>query len=486
MEVESAPDAVNDVEDVSVGFAVDEVADDPAKDEDVEVVETLVADTVHEVLSVVFKEAEEVSTDDVGATDSDEVTVVETDAGSTAFMPAIIGGASRGIGPDGELTPAGIGSVGVSTGGVGAFAGGVGAFAGSFGAFAGSFDGSTGGSGAFAGSFGAFAGSFDGSTGESGSGTGVLGGLIGRVGDAELVLFVEDVLYPVDEDWKDVGDTELVLSAEVEVPYTEEEDEDTPEGARTRTVTAWLTDSVELGIVEVELKLADGVTQVDPAPSVVVEYTDGDEVAEGAIEDVELEDVIDVERSVCVSSRMNLSARRARTLLVVLVRLAVVELLVMIVVLVESVEEIGVAVDWRAVDVPLTPSDEVHDGSTVEVEPMPELVNVSSVVFIRAAIPRRDDPLRVVVGALSEETVGEVDMSNVELVYTKEEPDVVVVEFPGTLLVELKDVFDAWLDEVVAESPVSDSARAATGMLVSWTTFNMPASEVIATSTAVL
>ena len=472
---------------------VDEVADDPAKDEDVEVVETLVAVTMHEVLSVVFKEAEEVSTDDVGATDSDEVTVVEDDEESTAFMPANIGGASRGIGPDGELTPAGIGSVGVSTGSVGAFAGGVGAFAGSFGAFAGSFDGSTGGVGAFAGSFGAFAGSFgalagsfDGSTGESGSGTGVLGGLIGRVGDAELVLFVEDVLYPVDEDWKDVCDTELVLSAELEVPYTEEEDEDTSEGARTRTVTAWLTDSVELGIVEVELKLADGVTQVDPAPSVVVEYTDGDEVAEGAIEDVELVGVMDVERFVCVSSRMNLSARRARTLLVVLVRVAVVVPLVMIVVLVESVEATGVAVDCKAVDVPLTPSDEVHDGSTVEVEPMPELVNVSSVVFIRAAIPRRDDPLRVVVGALSEETVGEVDMSNVELVYTEEEPDVVVVEFPGTPLVELKDVFDAWLDEVVAESPVSDSARAATGMLVSLTTFNMPASEVIATSTAVL
>ena len=442
MEVESAPDAVNDVEDVSVGLVVDEVADDPAKDEDVEVVETLVAVTMHEVLSVVFKEAEEVSTDDVGATDSDEVTVVEADEESTAFMPANIGGASRRIGPDGELTPAVIGGFGAS----------LGTSPSGFGASPSGFGTVTGGFGTVTGGVGVFAGNFDGSTGGV---TGVLGGLIGRVGDAELVLFVEDVLYPVDEDWKDVGDTELVLSAEVEVPYTEEEDEDTSEGARTRTVTAWLTDSVELGIVEVELELADGVTQVDPAPSVVVEYTDGDEVAEGAIEDVELEGVIDVERSVCVSSRMNLSARRARTLLVVLVRVAVVVPLVMIVVLVESVEVTGVAVDCKAVDVPLTPPDEVHDGSKVEVEPRLEIVNVSSVVFLRAAIPRRDDPLRVVVGALSEDAVGEADLSDVKLVETEEEPDVVVVEFSGTPLVELKDGVGKEEADVDVDDPLS-------------------------------
>ena len=431
MEVESAPDAVNDVEDVSVGLVVDEVADDPAKDEDVEVVETLVAVTMHEVLSVVFKEAEEVSTDDVGATDSDEVTVVEDDEESTAFMPANIGGASRRIGPDGELTPAVIGGFGASLGtspsgfgasasGFGTVTGGFGTVTGGFGTVTGAVEGSTGCFGVFAGNFDGSTGNLDGSTGNfegsTGGVTGVLGGLIGRVGDAELVLFVEDVLYPVDEDWKDVGDTELVLSAEVEVPYTEEEDEDTPEGARTRTVTAWLTDSVELGIVEVELKLADGVTQVDPAPSVVVEYTDGDEVAEGAIEDVELVGVMDVDRFVCVSSRMNLSARRARTLLVVLVRVVVVVPLVMIVVLVESVEAIGVEVDWRAVEVLLTPPDEMQDGSKVEDEARLEVVDASFVVFLRAAIPRRDDPLRVAVGALSEDIVEEVDVSNVELV----------------------------------------------------------------------
>ena len=152
---------------------------------------------------------------------------------------------------------------------------------------------------------------------------------------------------------------------------------------------------------------------------------------------------------------MNLSARRARTLLVVLVRVAVVVPLVMIVVLVESVEVTGVAVDCKVVDVPLTPPDEVHDGSKVEVEPRLEIVNVSSVVFLRAAIPRRDDPLRVVIGALSEDAVGEADLSDVKLVETEEEPDVVVVEFSGTPLVELKDGVGKEEADVDVDDPLS-------------------------------
>lgn len=92
--------------------------------------------------------------DDVVATDPDRV-VGDDAEGSTAFMPGNMGGAFLWIGAEGLLAPSGTDGVGVPTG--------------------------------------------------------VFGGLAGRVGDAELVLFTEDV-----------NDAEFVPLADVEVPSTED------------------------------------------------------------------------------------------------------------------------------------------------------------------------------------------------------------------------------------------------------------------------